>query len=82
MVSRVGPNLFKPGGSESSEMPFDRICLDAGHGMSNRTPGVFDPGAVAGGVREMIIRKGRKWCGESTGRRRRDACNFLILNQV
>ncbi len=55
MVSRVGPNLFKPGGSESSEMPFDRICLDAGHGMSNRTPGVFDPGAVAGGVRKADV---------------------------
>lgn len=55
MVSRVGPNLFKPGGSESSEMPFDRICLDAGHGMSNRTPGVFDPGADAGGVREAGV---------------------------
>ena len=36
-------------------MPFDRICLDAGHGMSNRTPGRFDPGAVAGGVREADV---------------------------
>lgn len=23
-----------------------KICIDAGHGMSNRTPGIYDPGAV------------------------------------
>ncbi len=23
-----------------------KICVDAGHGMSNRTPGIYDPGAV------------------------------------
>lgn len=23
-----------------------KICIDPGHGMSNRTPGVYDPGAV------------------------------------
>ena len=32
-----------------------RICLDAGHGNGNRTRGVFDPGAVAGGVREADV---------------------------
>ncbi|ARU40019.1 hypothetical protein CCB80_02250 [Armatimonadetes bacterium Uphvl-Ar1] len=44
-------------------MPFDPICLDAGHGMSNRTPGVFDPGAVAGGVREADRREAMNWFG-------------------
>ncbi len=29
-----------------------KIALDIGHGQDNRTPGVFDPGAVSGGVRE------------------------------
>lgn len=23
-----------------------KVCVDAGHGMSNRTPGIYDPGAV------------------------------------
>jgi hypothetical protein len=23
-----------------------KVCVDPGHGMSNATPGVFDPGAV------------------------------------
>jgi N-acetylmuramoyl-L-alanine amidase len=23
-----------------------KICVDPGHGMSNRAPGVFDPGAT------------------------------------
>lgn len=23
-----------------------KLCIDPGHGMSNRTPGVYDPGAV------------------------------------
>jgi hypothetical protein len=32
-----------------------RICLDAGHGMSNVVAGRFDPGAVAGGVREADV---------------------------
>lgn len=31
------------------------IILDPGHGMSNRTPGKFDPGAVSDGVREADI---------------------------
>jgi N-acetylmuramoyl-L-alanine amidase len=31
------------------------IILDAGHGMGNRTAGVFDPGAVSAGVREADI---------------------------
>lgn len=32
-----------------------RIAIDAGHGMSNRTPGVFDPGATAGGILEADV---------------------------
>ncbi len=32
-----------------------QLCIDPGHGMSNRSAGVFDPGAVADGVREADI---------------------------
>lgn len=32
-----------------------KLALDAGHGLGNRTPGVFDPGAVANGHREAAI---------------------------
>ena len=32
-----------------------RVCIDPGHGLGNATLGVFDPGAVAGGVREADI---------------------------
>lgn len=32
-----------------------KIGIDPGHGMSNREHAVFDPGAVAGGVREADI---------------------------
>lgn len=32
-----------------------KICLDPGHGHSNRKSGVYDPGAVAGGVTEAGI---------------------------
>jgi N-acetylmuramoyl-L-alanine amidase len=32
-----------------------KVCLDPGHGMSNRSPGVWDPGAVGGGVAEADI---------------------------
>lgn len=32
-----------------------RVCLDPGHGMSNAKPGVYDPGAVGGGVAEADI---------------------------
>lgn len=31
------------------------LAIDAGHGQSNRTSGVFDPGAVAGGKRESDL---------------------------
>jgi N-acetylmuramoyl-L-alanine amidase len=31
------------------------LCLDPGHGMSNAKPGVYDPGAVGGGVAEADI---------------------------
>jgi N-acetylmuramoyl-L-alanine amidase len=31
------------------------IIIDIGHGMSNRTPGKFDPGAVSSGIREADI---------------------------
>ena len=31
------------------------IILDPGHGMSNRKQGVFDPGAVSGGITEADI---------------------------
>lgn len=31
------------------------IILDPGHGMSNKKPGVFDPGAVSDGAREADI---------------------------
>ena len=32
-----------------------KIAIDAGHGLGNRSPGVFDPGAVYAGVREADI---------------------------
>ncbi|HRO60168.1 MAG TPA: N-acetylmuramoyl-L-alanine amidase [Burkholderiaceae bacterium] len=32
-----------------------RVCIDPGHGLSNRAWGVFDPGAVAAGVFEAHI---------------------------
>ena len=31
------------------------LAIDAGHGQDNRRPGVFDPGAVAGGKRESDL---------------------------
>lgn len=31
------------------------VILDPGHGMSNKKAGVFDPGAVSGGIREADI---------------------------
>ena len=31
------------------------ICIDPGHGMSNRSDGVYDPGAVAAGAAEADI---------------------------
>lgn len=31
------------------------LCIDAGHGMGNRRPGVYDPGAVGGGHTEADI---------------------------
>jgi len=41
------------------------IILDAGHGMGNRKPGVFDPGAVSAGIREADITMA--WCNEIRG---------------
>lgn len=32
-----------------------RLCIDPGHGMDNRKPGVFDPGCVRGEIRESGI---------------------------
>jgi N-acetylmuramoyl-L-alanine amidase len=32
-----------------------KICIDAGHGMSNKAPGIFDPGAVSAGIQEADI---------------------------
>jgi N-acetylmuramoyl-L-alanine amidase len=32
-----------------------RICIDAGHGLSNRKPGVYDPGACHGLHQEATI---------------------------
>lgn len=32
-----------------------KICLDPGHGMSNKSPGVYDPGCVRGGLHEADI---------------------------
>lgn len=32
-----------------------RICIDAGHGMGNRTPGLYDPGAIGNGFKEAEI---------------------------
>lgn len=32
-----------------------KICLDAGHGMSNRSSGVYDSGATAAGVAEADV---------------------------
>jgi len=41
------------------------IIIDAGHGMSNRRKGVFDPGAVSNGIREADI--ALAWCNEIRG---------------
>lgn len=35
-----------------------KIALDVGHGLSNRSPGVYDPGAVALGRKENVIVEG------------------------
>ena len=32
-----------------------RVCIDPGHGMSNRSPGKYDPGACAHGLSEADI---------------------------
>lgn len=32
-----------------------KVCVDPGHGMSNATDGVFDPGAVGAGTREADV---------------------------
>lgn len=32
-----------------------RLGIDPGHGLNNRRPGVYDPGAVAGGVAEADV---------------------------
>ena len=32
-----------------------KLAIDAGHGMGNRTPGVYDPGAVYGDITEAEI---------------------------
>ena len=32
-----------------------KLCIDAGHGKDNRKPGVYDPGATAGGVAEADV---------------------------
>lgn len=32
-----------------------KLAIDPGHGMSNRKPGVYDPGACAGGYAEAEI---------------------------
>lgn len=32
-----------------------KLCIDPGHGFSNRTPGRYDPGAVGGGVAEADV---------------------------
>ncbi len=31
------------------------VILDPGHGLSNRTPGVYDPGVVVGPYSEATI---------------------------
>jgi len=38
----------------SGEEPM-KVCVDPGHGMSNATDDVFDPGAEAGGTREADV---------------------------
>lgn len=32
-----------------------KLCIDPGHGMANRKPGVYDSGAIGGGVAEADI---------------------------
>lgn len=32
-----------------------KLCIDPGHGMANKSAGVYDPGAVAGGFNEADI---------------------------
>lgn len=36
-------------------MKYKTVCIDPGHGMSNKAPGRFDPGACAGGLEEARI---------------------------
>jgi N-acetylmuramoyl-L-alanine amidase len=46
------PNHIRP---EAIVVVTMKICLDAGHGMGNRTPGVYDPGATHRGIQEADI---------------------------
>ena len=32
-----------------------KLCLDAGHGLGNKRPALYDPGAVSGGVSEADV---------------------------
>lgn len=41
------------------------IIIDPGHGMSNKKPGVYDPGACAGGATEAAI--AMDWANELRG---------------
>lgn len=39
----------------SAETKLMKLCIDPGHGMGNRNPGTYDPGAVSSGVAEADI---------------------------
>lgn len=32
-----------------------KLCIDPGHGLGNKRPGIYDPGAVSGGVSEADV---------------------------
>lgn len=32
-----------------------KLCIDPGHGLGNKRPGIYDPGAVSGGVTEADV---------------------------
>jgi len=42
----------RQGGATASVI---KVCVDAGHGLSNRSPGVYDPGCVHGALEEAEI---------------------------
>jgi N-acetylmuramoyl-L-alanine amidase len=52
----------KPTPSPTQTKPKTTVCIDPGHGMGNRKPGVFDPGCERGDLHEADI--ALVWAGE------------------